>query len=145
MKVFLGGTCNGSEWRGVLKALLTIDYFDPAVEEWNAQDQLRELEERQQADYLLYVLTARMTGVYSIAEVIDDTHRRPGCVLFCVLEKFEGWLRFTEPMRRSLTAVERMVVRNGGYVFQSLSAIALWLNTQARMQHDDGFPLCGTP
>lgn len=35
MKVFLGGTVNGSKWRDVMKEKLIIDYFDPVVDDWN--------------------------------------------------------------------------------------------------------------
>lgn len=34
MKVFLGGTVNGSKWRTIVKEQLNIDYFDPVVEDW---------------------------------------------------------------------------------------------------------------
>ena len=32
-KVFLGGTCNGSDWRKKLIPKLKIDYFNPVVED----------------------------------------------------------------------------------------------------------------
>ena len=34
MKVFLGGTCNGSRWRNELIPLLECEYFNPVVEDW---------------------------------------------------------------------------------------------------------------
>src|SRR5687768_12798989 len=82
MEIFLGGTCNGSNWRDQLKPLLTIEYFDPVVTDWNEEAQKREIEKRETCDLVLYVITPRMTGVYSIAEAIDDSNKRPEKTLF---------------------------------------------------------------
>ena len=87
MKVFLGGTCNNAEWRDVLIPKLRIDYFNPVVEDWTPDCQVEELKQREECDFLLYVLTPRMQGVYSIAEVVDDSNKRPGRTIFCFLEK----------------------------------------------------------
>lgn len=35
--VFLGGTCNNSTWRDKLIPLLTVDYFNPIVNEWTKE------------------------------------------------------------------------------------------------------------
>ena len=35
MKVFLGGTVNGSNWREYVIPRLNIDYFNPVVSVWN--------------------------------------------------------------------------------------------------------------
>ena len=35
MKVFLGGTCNNSNWRNILIQDLKIEYFDPVVDDSN--------------------------------------------------------------------------------------------------------------
>ena len=34
MKVFLGGTCNGSDWREKVIEKLDIDYFNPITAHW---------------------------------------------------------------------------------------------------------------
>lgn len=57
MKIFLGGTCNGSQWREALIPLLTIDYFNPVVEDWTLECQEREIRERESADLVLYTIT----------------------------------------------------------------------------------------
>ena len=67
MKVFLGGTCNNSQWRKRLISKLKIDFFNPVIDDWNEEAQINEIRERQNADYCLYVITPLMTGVYSIA------------------------------------------------------------------------------
>lgn len=84
-KVFLGGTCNDSTWRDDLIPKLKIDYFNPIVDDWNKEAQQEEIKERKNSDYVLYVITPKMSGVYSIAEVVDDSNKRPEKTLFCVL------------------------------------------------------------
>lgn len=77
-RVFLGGTCNESQWRERLIPKLRIDYFNPVVEDWILQCMEEELKQRKECDVCLYVITPKMTGVYSIAEVVDDSNKRPG-------------------------------------------------------------------
>lgn len=86
MKVFLGGTCNGSMWREFVKARLECDYFDPVVDEWNKEAQKKERYEREHCDYVLYAITPRMKGVYSIAEVVDDSNKRPEKTILCIVD-----------------------------------------------------------
>lgn len=129
IKVFLGGTCNNSNWREKLISLLepTVNYFDPRVKDWDEEAQQKELEERRTCDFCLYVITPEMTGVYSIAEVIDDSNKRPQKTLFCYLP--EGrYKKFTKGQLRSLYNVKKMVDRNGGNTFDSLQEIANFLN-----------------
>ena len=68
-KVFLGGTCNESNWRDILIKNLTIDYFNPVVEDWTPECQEEEIKQRKTCNFVLYCITPKMTGVYSIAEV----------------------------------------------------------------------------
>ncbi len=128
MKVFLGGTCNDSQWRNDLKPLLAVDYFDPVVEDWTPEAQRQELYERETCDFVLYTITPRMTGVYSIAEVVDDSNKRPEKTIFCVLLK-DGNSEFSPGQAYSLGAVTEMVRRNGGHVCRSLHEVASYLNT----------------
>ena len=37
MKVYLGGTCNNSNWRNKLITILKVDYFNPVVEDWTPE------------------------------------------------------------------------------------------------------------
>ena len=127
IKVFLGGTCNESDWREKLIELLNINYFNPVVDDWNVEAQLKEIEERKICDYCLYVITPKMTGVYSIAEVVDDSNKRPQKTVFCVLDVDDGKL-FTSGQRKSLDAVGRLVVNNGGKYFNQLIDVANFLN-----------------
>ena len=99
MKVFLGGTWNESTWRDELIDMLEIDYFNPVVKDWTPDCMEREWSERLFADYCLYVITPKMTGAYSIAEVIDDSNKKPNKTIFCYLEE-DGDLKFTESQKK---------------------------------------------
>jgi len=130
-KVFLGGTCNGSRWREEIKPLLKINYYDPVVPgEWNEEAYHRELQERNTSDFVMYVITPKMTGFYSIAEVADDSNKRPEKTLFCYLTDDENF-NFTSAQLKSLTATARMVENNGGKVFRTLVDMAAFLNPYA--------------
>ena len=74
MKVFLGGTCTGHNWREQIIPKLHCDYFNPLVENWTEECRLIEEKEKKICDYHLYVINGFMTGVYSIAEIVDDAH-----------------------------------------------------------------------
>lgn len=124
MKVFLGGTCAGRNWRDEIIPQLQCNYYNPIVKNWSEADRLREVHERQTADYVLYVLTSDMAGVYSIAEVIDDSNKRPMKTILCVL--YDG---FGPKMSHSLRAVEKLAAENGARVFESLDEVVRFLNT----------------
>lgn len=126
-KVFLGGTCNDSNWRERLIPLLNIDYFNPVVENWTPECREEEIKQRNDCDYCLYVITPKMEGVYSIAEVVDDSNKRPDKTIFCFLEKDEE-SEFSPAQITSLTAVKKMVEKNGGNWFSNLESIADYLN-----------------
>lgn len=127
-KVFLGGTCNNSTWRDNIIKSLKIDYFNPVVDDWTEDCYQEELKQRKLCDYLLYVITPKMTGVYSIAEVIDDSNKHPAKTILCILEK-DG-KQFDKGQIKSLTAVSKMASDNGAKVFTTLSAVATYLNKQ---------------
>jgi len=127
--VFLGGTCNDSTWRERLIKDLKVPYFNPVVDDWDEAAQKKEREERETAKFVLYVITPLMKGVYSIAEVTDDSNKRPESTLFCVLEKDDD-KEFEKPEMKSLTQVKELVKKNGAKVFDNLSDIATFLNNQ---------------
>lgn len=166
MTVFLGGTCGGSEWRDIflndeISKKLGIEYFDPVVKDWNEEAQKKEIFERENSDFCLYVITPLMTGVYSIAEVIDDSNKRPEKTLFCfidtditynniefspeVIEDMEDVLKikvdtenlkttthtFNEFQIKSLKQVGNMVKKNGGQYFEHINDVFKFLNNKA--------------
>lgn len=127
LKIFLGGTCNESTWRNDLIKLLKIDYFNPVVDDWTEAHQKEEIKQRQICDYCLYVITPKMTGVYSVAEVADDSNKRPDKTIFCYLET-DGDKSFDEGQLKSLKMVGQMVSSNGAKSFNSLNQIAEYVN-----------------
>ena len=127
LKVFLGGTCNNSTWREKLIPKLQIEYFNPVVDDWTEDDYQEELKQRKDCDFCLYVITPMMTGVYSIAEVIDDSNKRPEKTVFAFLEEDDS-KKFDKGQIKSLDKVGVMVKDNGGKYFKSLDEVSIYLN-----------------
>ena len=136
MKVFLGGTCNESTWRNRIISMLKIDYFNPVVDDWTEDCMKREIEERKNCDLCLYTITPKMTGVYSIAEVVDDSNKRPKKTILVLLRDDDN-LSFEAGQWKSLSSVARMVISNGGQVFDNLKAAANYINERRRKQIDE--------
>ena len=126
-KVFLGGTCNESTWRDKIIQMLEIDYFNPVVDDWTEDCMKLEIIERQTCDFCLYILTPKMTGVYSIAEVVDDSNKRSEKTILVLLEYDDG-VQFTKSQLKSIKAVARLVKSNGCKVFVDLGSAANYLN-----------------
>ena len=150
-RVFLGGTCEGFDWRNEsIIPHLKIDHFNPVVDDWNEQAMKNELYERENCDYVLYMITPGIKGVYSIAEVIDDSNKRPGKTVFCFVNTKEKpeigstytvsitddygkliekhW--FDSKMEKSLNAVGAMVERNGGTWCKDVNEVIEYLNSK---------------
>ncbi len=133
-RIFLGGTCNNSKWRDdfikiVDSKKLDLDCFNPVVKNWNKEAQENEINERKNCNYCLYVITPKMTGVYSIAEVIDDSNKRPDKTIFCFINEPDGE-KFDEHQIKSLNMVGNMVEENGGKFCKSFSSIFEYLKTK---------------
>lgn len=125
-RIFLGGTCNGSTWRNEMIEHLKsngLEYFNPVVDDWNEEVYENELREREICDFCLYCITPRMTGVYAIAETIDDSNKQPNKTILVLLAEDEN-SRFMETQWKSLINVGKMVHKNGGVVFEDLKNAA---------------------
>ena len=92
-----------------------------------------EVRQRETCDFVLYTITPRMTGVYAIAEVVDDSNKRPERTVFCVLQR-DGDLEFTPGQLRSLSQVAAMVERNGGCFCYDLAEVARWLASECEQR-----------
>lgn len=125
--VFLGGTCNNSKWRDELIPKLNVMYFNPVVEIWDEEAQLREEEAKANAKYDLYVITPKMKGLFSIAELVDDSNKRPDSTIICMLKEYDGE-SFDEHTWKSVRAIEAMTRVNGAKIFHSLDDVANFLN-----------------
>ncbi len=134
-KVFLGGTCNGSLWRGSMQDKLKIDSFNPVVKDWTEECMAEEIKQREECDFCLYVITPRMTGTYSIAEAVDDSNKRPEKTIFAIAqydESFEGdecdQISYEDHVIKSLVQVGKMVESNGAKFFTNLNDVVEYLN-----------------
>lgn len=133
------------ELEKVLEDVYEEGYYwgkEDAEDNNNSLLELEELRQREICDYCLYVITPKMTGVYSIAEVIDDSNKRPKKTIFCYLnsdfnykwlenEYLDRYIYFDEGQIKSLEKVGKMVEDNGGKFLQSLQEIADFLNSKA--------------
>jgi hypothetical protein len=68
-----------------------------------------------------------MTGVFSIAEVIESAIMRKDKTIFCIILK-DGDLEFNKGQIKSLNAVDNMVKKYNGIWCQSLKEVANYLN-----------------
>ena len=80
--------------------------------------------------YVVYVITPKMVGVYSVAEAVDDSNKRPERVVFCILEEDDGVTFADSRQLDSLRAVGRLISSNGGAWIQEgdLDHLAQHLN-----------------
>jgi len=111
--------------------MLDIDYFNPVVDDWTEDCMAEEIRQRHLCDFCLYTITPKATGVYSIAEAVDDSNKRPEKTVFVVL-KTDGNMKFSDGQIRSLKSVAKMVKSNGGQTFDNLKFAALWLNSRGK-------------
>ena len=133
-RVFLGGTCAGSTWRNRMMIYLHdagLEYFNPVVDDWNEEAQANELIERELCDFCLYTITPKISEYYSIAEVVDDSNKRPDRTVLVFLKSDDGWNFFDEKWK-SLEAVARLVKKNGAQVFGDLKSAAVAMGRQAK-------------
>lgn len=125
-RVFLGGTCNDSTWRGYLIPILEkegIPYFNPVVEDWTPECQAKEDEVKADPETVcLFVITCEMKGAFSVAEVVDMSNKAPGRIVFLLEE--DG---FDSPQLKSLQAVRKMVRSNGAAVVGSYRSVVDFL------------------
>lgn len=131
-RIYLGGTWNESIWREEFIKLLNIDkstYFNPIVDNWNEEAQINEVLERANCDFCIYTITPKMAGVYSIAELIDDSNKRPEKTILILLKTDDNFKHiFSTSQWKSLKMVGKMVKRNGGRVYYTLESAAEYLN-----------------
>ena len=132
MRIFLGGTCNGSTWRDELIPNLRMDYFNPIVDEWTEEAYRRELIEREMCDICLYVITPKATGFYSIAEAADDSNKRPDKTVLCVILE-DGGLRFNHHQMKSLVKTGKLITENGGYFCEGMEELVAYLASRQKL------------
>ena len=130
LKVFLGGTCNGSTWRDELIPKLKIDYFNPVVEDWTPECQAEEERQKNKECYIhLYVITPRQTGVFSIAEMIESSCNKNVITVIYIQDEDGTGFTFDEFRKKSWNAVVKMAQKHNAFIMNSLNDVATFLNT----------------
>ena len=126
-RIFLGGTCNGTNWRDQLIPVLNqINFFNPVVEDWTPEcQQIEYLEKEHKCNIHFYCITSDMIGVFSIAEVIDSVHNKTKITILHVIP--DG---FDDRQLKSLKAVVDLVKLRGGiaYIDSELNRSARVIN-----------------
>ena len=126
-KVYLGGTCNKSIWRDIVIQGLKIDYYNPMVPDRTSRNEEEEVRQRMECDLILYVITPKMAGFYSIAELVDDSNKRPKDTYFCYLIRDEQDT-FSNDQIYSLQSIAKLVRSNGVTICYSLENCTWALN-----------------
>lgn len=113
MRVFLGGTTNGSKWRDEIIDKLEddkIQFYKPLTTEWNEKSYTNNLHERKSCDLNIHCITPMQVGFYSIAEVVDDAHIRPTKTIFMILDKDQNH-KFNAAQKNSLAATSALLLK----------------------------------
>lgn len=126
-KVFLGGTVNAN-WRELLieRFQTNVKYFNPIVENWDNIAQEIEQIEKDICNIHFYCITSEMSGVYSIAEVIDSVHNKSKSTILQIIPD-----NFPQSQLRSLEAVVKLINLRGGlaYIDSDLGTSATLIST----------------
>lgn len=137
MKVFLGGSFGNTNWMESLIALIKVDYMKPAISSaaWEEADRLKEVAQRSNSDLSVYVLAPGGGDYYPVAELVDDSNKRPSKTVVCMLETQTGEkgtiYTFTDTAKLSLGSVISLVKGNGVQVFSTLEDLAAYINSKA--------------
>lgn len=108
--------------------MLKVDYFNPVVKSWTKEAKALEDIEKQNADFNLYVIT-RSYSMYSIAEVIDDSNKKPTKTIFMYInEEIKGKDSLNFSNCKQLNEIGKIIESNGGKYFSSLKEVADYLN-----------------
>lgn len=112
-----------------------VDAFNPVVDDWNEEAQMREDWHKANDDFCLYVLTPEMIGIHSIFEIADDSNKRPDKTMFCVLPERDG-KTFSTIVQKNFLKIKKDLIKNGARVFDSLEEIASFLNSYSLEQNN---------
>lgn len=149
-KVFLGGVRNGDNWRDRLIPLLSVEYYNPEAEDDTERGELEKAKQKRECDFRLYVITMDVKGLYWVAEVVDDSNKKPDKTILCILEGTEGSFIHGH-LCRSIWSVADLVKDNGAAVFTRLEQVAAYLQLRTSSKYyrelsfDSGETCLGNP
>lgn len=110
--VFLGGTTNDSDWREGLIKQLTVAFYNPVVENWSEACIIEEEQAKVNAKALLYVITPKHLGTYSLVELaVSACLNRDKKVIIVFLKKDDGE-SFNEDQLKSNDAVKGLLEKH---------------------------------
>ena len=127
--IFLGGTCNGDDWREEFidtwknkvkdhESLKDVELFNPVVDNWDEEAQKKENEVKDKAFVNLFVITPKMHGSFSIAEAIECCHSSSAKVVFAVYDKYNEWIGQTDGngnrIEKSFDAIGDLIKKHNG-------------------------------
>jgi hypothetical protein len=130
--VFLGGTTNNSKWRDEFLKLIkesdkTIKCFNPVVENWTPECIDLENFVKYHSKYHVYVLTPRMLGVYSIAEMCESVHDKTKNTYFYIkdddIDDDGNDIKWEGHMKHSLAATANLLVSHGAFKADSMEKL----------------------
>ena len=104
-----------------------FDPFNPVVDDWNEEAQREEEYHKVNDEYLVYCITPKMTGFFSIVEMIHSMHVRPHTTFVCFLNEDDG-SKFTIPQMKSIDATVELLERFEVKTFTSLEDMAEYMN-----------------
>jgi hypothetical protein len=127
LKIFLGGTTAGKDYRDELIPKLTRPFFNPVVEKWDEEAQKNERYEKSICGVHLYVITPDMQGFFSIAEILDSCYTK-GVLTILSIEESLRWKNWNgNDVTTSLEAV-RMLAMQSGAISVNKESLASFLN-----------------
>lgn len=134
MKVFLIPTDKSYGWRDSLKKNADIEFYDVVSTQDQATSGNLELlqENREQCDYLLYVITPQLSDLDIISQLVDDANKNPGKTLFCFTEN-EGDKKFNSHQIKSLKAIGNMVNNNGARWIERFEGVISFLRLNQKL------------
>lgn len=103
--VFLGGTVGDTTWRDEIIQKLTIPYFNPVVEIWTEECRVKEELAKKEAEIHLYVISPKMTGSYSIAEMCASAFIERYKTVVVVFLNEDGEHKFADSQIKSNNAI----------------------------------------
>lgn len=124
VKLFLGGTCKGVDWRDAFIEHITVPYFNPHIQdrEWTEADRDEELTQRRyDCTHMVYVITSGSVGFYSTAEATEDVVLRPAITYVCFLEDPSN--PWTEEQKVSVEACKLMFRTYTDKVYESIAEL----------------------
>jgi len=93
--------------------LVQVDMFNPVAVDWTPECQANEMDEKEnKCNIHFYCITKEMTGVFSIAEVMDSVHnKKVRTILHVIPDGFEA------RQLKSLQAIADLVNLRGGIAY----------------------------